>query len=148
MDKHRWCGARLLWWVQIKHQLHCRCKRTRRMGLDVILHSSGLCHHIRCLASSTSNLTFIIYLKHLPHLVPHSCFHHFAVVLSVCYVSASTHLHFLLSCPPGLENEGWFDPWTLLNAFRRKAMSMGVIQCCGEVTGLLQQFYTDGQEYV
>lgn len=35
----------------------------------------------------------------------------------------------------GLENEGWFDPWTLLNAFRRKAMSMGVEQCCGEVTG-------------
>nr|XP_057942570.1 FAD-dependent oxidoreductase domain-containing protein 1 [Doryrhamphus excisus] len=35
----------------------------------------------------------------------------------------------------GLENEGWFDPWTLLNAFRRKAMSMGVIQCTGEVTG-------------
>ncbi|XP_041808415.1 FAD-dependent oxidoreductase domain-containing protein 1 [Chelmon rostratus] len=34
----------------------------------------------------------------------------------------------------GLENEGWFDPWTLLNAFRRKAVSMGVIQCCGEVT--------------
>ncbi|XP_031729922.1 FAD-dependent oxidoreductase domain-containing protein 1 [Anarrhichthys ocellatus] len=36
----------------------------------------------------------------------------------------------------GLENEGWFDPWTLLNAFRRKALSMGVIQCCGEVTDL------------
>ncbi|XP_061104210.1 FAD-dependent oxidoreductase domain-containing protein 1 isoform X1 [Conger conger] len=35
----------------------------------------------------------------------------------------------------GLENEGWFDPWTLLNAFRRKAMSMGVFQCFGEVTG-------------
>ncbi|KAM8741054.1 FAD-dependent oxidoreductase domain-containing protein 1 [Acanthopagrus schlegelii] len=34
----------------------------------------------------------------------------------------------------GLENEGWFDPWTLLNAFRRKAVSMGVFQCCGEVT--------------
>lgn len=34
----------------------------------------------------------------------------------------------------GLENEGWFDPWTLLNAFRRKAMSMGVTQCHGEVT--------------
>ncbi|XP_068457377.1 FAD-dependent oxidoreductase domain-containing protein 1 isoform X2 [Clinocottus analis] len=34
----------------------------------------------------------------------------------------------------GLENEGWFDPWTLLNAFRKKAISMGVIQCCGEVT--------------
>ncbi|XP_072515778.1 FAD-dependent oxidoreductase domain-containing protein 1 [Salminus brasiliensis] len=35
----------------------------------------------------------------------------------------------------GLGNEGWFDPWTLLNAFRRKAMSMGVLQCFGEVTG-------------
>ncbi|XP_039352109.1 FAD-dependent oxidoreductase domain-containing protein 1 isoform X1 [Mauremys reevesii] len=34
----------------------------------------------------------------------------------------------------GLENEGWFDPWSLLNAFRRKAMSMGVYQCFGEVT--------------
>ncbi|KAK5608629.1 hypothetical protein CRENBAI_022868 [Crenichthys baileyi] len=33
----------------------------------------------------------------------------------------------------GLENEGWFDPWTLLNAFRRKAMSLGVMQCFGEV---------------
>lgn len=37
---------------------------------------------------------------------------------------------------PGLENEGWFDPWMLLNAFRRKAISMGVYQCFGEVTGL------------
>ncbi|XP_030217532.1 FAD-dependent oxidoreductase domain-containing protein 1 [Gadus morhua] len=35
----------------------------------------------------------------------------------------------------GLENEGWFDPWTLLNAFRQKAISMGVIQSIGEVTG-------------
>ncbi|XP_017284632.1 FAD-dependent oxidoreductase domain-containing protein 1 isoform X2 [Kryptolebias marmoratus] len=34
----------------------------------------------------------------------------------------------------GLENEGWFDPWTLLNAFRRKAVSMGATQCFGEVT--------------
>ncbi|XP_015277992.1 PREDICTED: FAD-dependent oxidoreductase domain-containing protein 1 [Gekko japonicus] len=33
----------------------------------------------------------------------------------------------------GLENEGWFDPWTLLNALRRKAMSMGVFQSLGEV---------------
>lgn len=38
----------------------------------------------------------------------------------------------------GLENEGSFDPWTLLNAFRRKAVSMGVVQCCGEVTGASQ----------
>lgn len=35
----------------------------------------------------------------------------------------------------GLENEGWFDPWSLLNALRRKTMSMGVYQCFGEVTG-------------
>ncbi|XP_054854000.1 FAD-dependent oxidoreductase domain-containing protein 1 [Eublepharis macularius] len=34
----------------------------------------------------------------------------------------------------GLENEGWFDPWTLLNALRRKAVSMGVYQSRGEVT--------------
>uniref|UniRef100_A0ACB8EYB3 FAD-dependent oxidoreductase domain-containing protein 1 n=1 Tax=Sphaerodactylus townsendi TaxID=933632 RepID=A0ACB8EYB3_9SAUR len=34
----------------------------------------------------------------------------------------------------GLENEGWFDPWTLLNALRNKAMSMGVFQSVGEVT--------------
>ncbi|XP_078282695.1 FAD-dependent oxidoreductase domain-containing protein 1 isoform X2 [Rhinoraja longicauda] len=33
----------------------------------------------------------------------------------------------------GLENEGWFDPWLLLNAFRRKAISMGVYPCHGEV---------------
>ncbi|CAL8364593.1 unnamed protein product [Lota lota] len=38
----------------------------------------------------------------------------------------------------GLENEGWFDPWTLLNAFRKKAISMGVIQSIGEVTGWLK----------
>ncbi|XP_072449144.1 FAD-dependent oxidoreductase domain-containing protein 1 isoform X2 [Chiloscyllium punctatum] len=35
----------------------------------------------------------------------------------------------------GLENEGWFDPWLLLNAFRRKAISMGVFPCYGEVIG-------------
>lgn len=34
--------------------------------------------------------------------------------------------------PTGLENEGWFDPWSLLNAFRRKAMSLGVLSCVGE----------------
>ncbi|NWI38580.1 FXRD1 protein, partial [Picathartes gymnocephalus] len=33
----------------------------------------------------------------------------------------------------GLEDEGWFDPWTLLNAFRRKAISLGVQSCSGEL---------------
>ncbi|NXK57106.1 FXRD1 protein, partial [Chauna torquata] len=33
----------------------------------------------------------------------------------------------------GLENEGWFDPCSLLNAFRRKATSLGVLSCVGEV---------------
>ncbi|XP_060643731.2 FAD-dependent oxidoreductase domain-containing protein 1 isoform X1 [Anolis sagrei] len=41
----------------------------------------------------------------------------------------------LASC--GLENEGWFDPWTLLNALRNKAISMGVYQSCGEVTSFI-----------
>lgn len=35
----------------------------------------------------------------------------------------------------GLENEGWFDPWTLLTAFKRKAISLGAIPCSGDVTG-------------
>ncbi|KAM6295720.1 LOW QUALITY PROTEIN: FAD-dependent oxidoreductase domain-containing protein 1 [Aegotheles albertisi] len=37
----------------------------------------------------------------------------------------------------GLEGEGWFDPWTLLNAFRRKATSLGVQSCSGEVRGFV-----------
>lgn len=49
----------------------------------------------------------------------------------------------------GLENEGWFDPWSLLNGFKRKAISMGVIQCCGEVTDFKHQtnmaMTTDGE---
>ncbi|NXB94217.1 FXRD1 protein, partial [Vidua chalybeata] len=35
----------------------------------------------------------------------------------------------------GLEDEGWFDPWTLLNAFRRKAIYLGVQSCSGDVRG-------------
>jgi len=53
--------------------------------------------------------------------------------LSKCLVSPAV---------TGLENEGWFDPWTLLNAFRRKAISMGVTQCSGEVTGVLRPLDT------
>ncbi|XP_059576051.1 FAD-dependent oxidoreductase domain-containing protein 1 isoform X2 [Alligator mississippiensis] len=40
----------------------------------------------------------------------------------------------------GLEDEGWFDPWSLLTAFRRKAISMGVHHCCGEVTSFTMAF--------
>ncbi|CAB0003982.1 unnamed protein product [Nesidiocoris tenuis] len=36
----------------------------------------------------------------------------------------------------GLENEGWFDPWSLLNAFRRKAIALGV-EC---INGTLKGF--------
>lgn len=36
----------------------------------------------------------------------------------------------------GLENEGWFDPWTLLAAFRRKAIALGAIPCSGDVSGV------------
>uniref|UniRef100_A0A8C5S6B6 FAD-dependent oxidoreductase domain-containing protein 1 n=1 Tax=Laticauda laticaudata TaxID=8630 RepID=A0A8C5S6B6_LATLA len=41
----------------------------------------------------------------------------------------------------GLENEGWFDPWTLLNAFKRKAISLGTLQYNGEVTSFNSSFY-------
>ncbi|XP_066115775.1 FAD-dependent oxidoreductase domain-containing protein 1 isoform X3 [Saccopteryx bilineata] len=34
----------------------------------------------------------------------------------------------------GLEGEGWFDPWCLLQGLRRKVQSMGVLFCHGEVT--------------
>lgn len=34
----------------------------------------------------------------------------------------------------GMENEGWFDPWSLLQGLRRKVQSMGVFFCQGEVT--------------
>ncbi|XP_009566936.2 FAD-dependent oxidoreductase domain-containing protein 1 isoform X1 [Cuculus canorus] len=37
----------------------------------------------------------------------------------------------------GLQDEGWFDPWTLLQAFRHKAMSLGVLSCSGEVRGFV-----------
>lgn len=33
----------------------------------------------------------------------------------------------------GTENEGWFDPWSLLNCFRKKASSIGVEYILGEV---------------
>ncbi|XP_014672781.1 PREDICTED: FAD-dependent oxidoreductase domain-containing protein 1-like [Priapulus caudatus] len=35
----------------------------------------------------------------------------------------------------GVENEGWFDPWSLLSAFKKKAMSLGVQYIKGEVVG-------------
>ncbi|XP_020856357.1 FAD-dependent oxidoreductase domain-containing protein 1 [Phascolarctos cinereus] len=37
----------------------------------------------------------------------------------------------------GLENEGWFDPWCLLQGLRRKALSMGVCHSHGEVIELV-----------
>ncbi|XP_072342890.1 FAD-dependent oxidoreductase domain-containing protein 1 isoform X1 [Scyliorhinus torazame] len=59
---------------------------------------------------------------------------------SPAVLSARKHPIVHAVCPlpsqyTGLENEGWFDPWLLLNAFRRKAISMGVYPCHGEVVG-------------
>ncbi|XP_025893925.1 FAD-dependent oxidoreductase domain-containing protein 1, partial [Nothoprocta perdicaria] len=33
----------------------------------------------------------------------------------------------------GLEDEGWFDPWALLQALRRKALALGALACVGDV---------------
>ncbi|XP_072878296.1 FAD-dependent oxidoreductase domain-containing protein 1 isoform X3 [Chlorocebus sabaeus] len=41
----------------------------------------------------------------------------------------------------GMENEGWFDPWCLLQGLRQKVASMGVFFCQGEVT----RFVTSSQ---
>ncbi|XP_064458174.1 FAD-dependent oxidoreductase domain-containing protein 1-like [Ornithodoros turicata] len=35
----------------------------------------------------------------------------------------------------GLDNEGWFDPWSLLTAFRRKAVSLGARYLNAELVG-------------
>ncbi|KAK4015385.1 FAD-dependent oxidoreductase domain-containing protein [Daphnia magna] len=39
----------------------------------------------------------------------------------------------------GLENEGWFDPWSLLNGFRNKALEMGVEFVKAETVGFETQ---------
>ena len=45
-----------------------------------------------------------------------------------------------ISCAAlGLEGEGWFDGYTLLQAFRRKARSLGVVYCKDEVVSLQRQ---------
>ena len=36
----------------------------------------------------------------------------------------------------GVKNEGWFDSWMLLHAFKKKVLSMGVRFIEGEVTGV------------
>ena len=36
----------------------------------------------------------------------------------------------------GLRNEGWFDPWLFLQAFKKKIVSMGVDFVNAEVTGI------------
>ncbi|XP_038609344.1 FAD-dependent oxidoreductase domain-containing protein 1 isoform X1 [Tachyglossus aculeatus] len=42
----------------------------------------------------------------------------------------------------GLENEGWFDPWSLLQGLRRQALAMGVFHCHGEVTEMISSSHT------
>ena len=39
----------------------------------------------------------------------------------------------ILLIPSGVRNEGWFDPWSLLSAFRKKSISMGVHYLHGEL---------------
>ncbi|GFV77683.1 FAD-dependent oxidoreductase domain-containing protein 1 [Trichonephila clavipes] len=42
----------------------------------------------------------------------------------------------------GYENEGWFDPWALLSAFKRKAISLGTSYIHGEVIGFeIEKYY-------
>ena len=40
--------------------------------------------------------------------------------------------------PPcaGVRNEGWFDPWLLLSAFKKKVLSMGVQYITGELSAV------------
>ncbi|KAG8230939.1 hypothetical protein J437_LFUL002972 [Ladona fulva] len=43
----------------------------------------------------------------------------------------------------GLEGEGWFDPWTLLQAFKRKAYSLGVHYINAEAVGFQYRLIPD-----
>lgn len=49
----------------------------------------------------------------------------------------------------GLENEGWFDPWSLLIGMKRKAINLGTEYVTGEVTGFelmdLEDSYVEGE---
>ena len=36
----------------------------------------------------------------------------------------------------GFKNEGWFDPWILLNGFKKKAISLGADYISGKVVGI------------
>jgi len=44
----------------------------------------------------------------------------------------------------GTGSEGWFDPWSLLNAFKRKAVSLGVEYITGEAV----DFATDHSDHI
>ena len=39
----------------------------------------------------------------------------------------------------GVKNEGWFDPWSLLVSFRKKAHHLGVSLLDGNVVGMVTE---------
>ncbi|KAJ8300954.1 hypothetical protein KUTeg_022473 [Tegillarca granosa] len=47
----------------------------------------------------------------------------------------------------GLEGEGWFDPWLLLRALRKKNLNMGVNYVNGEVTGFESSKERIGEDF-
>ena len=59
----------------------------------------------------------------------------------MCKIIEYTYTHAHVLCTynnicTGLKNEGWFDPWLFLNAFKKKAISQGVHYLDGEITGM------------
>ena len=51
--------------------------------------------------------------------------------MKICLTSNYGIFHVL-----GTRNEGWFDPWLLLSAFKKKIIAMGVHYIKGEVCGV------------
>lgn len=45
---------------------------------------------------------------------------------------------YLLPNISGTGSEGWFDPWSLLNAFKKKAVSLGVEYITGEAVDFVR----------
>ena len=54
-------------------------------------------------------------------------------ISTVC-LHQCTCIVYLSSWYVGVRNEGWFDPWLLLSAFKKKVLSMGVQYLTGELT--------------
>lgn len=63
-------------------------------------------------------------------------FKHITKYCMNCLTKASVNIS-------GLENEGWFDPWSLLSALREKNLTIGVHYIKAKVAGFISTWAND-----